>query len=111
MHTLTQHFSPYGYSCTAQASNQAKQNTLASGVRSAIAAVHGTRFTAGPTCSTLYATNGGSNDYFTDVTQAEFAWAIELRDTGSYGFTLPANQIIPSGEESWAGQKYLWANF
>ncbi|KAI1359716.1 hypothetical protein F5Y08DRAFT_318882 [Xylaria arbuscula] len=102
---------PYGYSCTAQASNQAKQNTLASGVRSAIAAVHGTRFTAGQTCSTLYATNGGSNDYFTDVTPAEFAWAIELRDTGSYGFTLPANQIIPSGEESWAGQKYLWANF
>ncbi|GAP88856.2 putative zinc carboxypeptidase a [Rosellinia necatrix] len=102
---------PYGYSCSAQAPNQSKQNTLARNVGTAIAAVHGTRFTTGQTCSTLYATAGGSNDYFTDVTPAELAWAIELRDTGTYGFTLPANQIIATGEESWAGQKYLWANF
>jgi hypothetical protein len=39
------------------------------------------------------------------------SWAIELRDTGTYGFTLPANQIVAAGEESYAGQKYLWANF
>ncbi|KAI0859156.1 hypothetical protein F4860DRAFT_279178 [Xylaria cubensis] len=102
---------PYGYSCSAKAPNQSKQDTLAKNVGTAIAAVHGTRFTTGQTCSTLYATAGGSNDYFTDVTPAELAWAIELRDTGTNGFTLPANQIIPSGEESWAGQKYLWANF
>ncbi|KAI0405637.1 hypothetical protein F4802DRAFT_596906 [Xylaria palmicola] len=102
---------PYGYSCSAKAPNQSKQDTLARNVGAAIAAVHGTRFTTGQTCSTLYATAGGSNDYFTDVTVAEFAWAIELRDTGTNGFTLPANQIIPTGEESWAGQKYLWANF
>ncbi|KAI0417030.1 hypothetical protein F5X98DRAFT_341960 [Xylaria grammica] len=102
---------PYGYSCSATAPNQSKQNTLARNTGAAIAAVHGTRFTTGPTCATLYATAGGSNDYFTDVTTAELAWAIELRDTGTYGFTLPANQIIPTGEETWAGQKYLWANF
>ncbi|KAF2972430.1 hypothetical protein GQX73_g1076 [Xylaria multiplex] len=102
---------PYGYSCSAKAPNQSKQDTLARNTGTAIAAVHGTRFTTGQTCSTLYATAGGSNDYFTDVTKAEIAWAIELRDTGTYGFTLPANQIIASGEESWAGQKYLWANF
>ncbi|TRX91267.1 hypothetical protein FHL15_007872 [Xylaria flabelliformis] len=102
---------PYGYSCSAKAPNQSRQDTLAKNVGAAIAQVHGTRFTTGQTCSTLYATAGGSNDYFTDVTPAELAWAIELRDTGTNGFTLPANQIIPSGEESWAGQKYLWANF
>ncbi|KAI0455258.1 hypothetical protein F5B21DRAFT_523974 [Xylaria acuta] len=102
---------PYGYSCSAKAPNQSKQDTLAKNTGTAIAQVHGTRFTTGQTCSTLYATAGGSNDYFTDVTVAELAWAIELRDTGTYGFTLPANQIIPTGEESWAGQKYLWANF
>ncbi|GAW22745.1 hypothetical protein ANO14919_122880 [Xylariales sp. No.14919] len=102
---------PYGYSCSATAPNQSKQNTLARNTGAAIAAVHGTRFTTGQTCATLYATAGGSNDYFTDVTTAELAWAIELRDTGTYGFTLPANQIIPTGEETWAGQKYLWANF
>ncbi|TGJ88477.1 hypothetical protein E0Z10_g311 [Xylaria hypoxylon] len=102
---------PYGYSCSAKSPNQSKQDTLAKNTGAAIAAVHGTRFTTGQTCTTLYATNGGSNDYFTDVTVAELAWAIELRDTGTYGFTLPANQIIATGEESWAGQKYLFANF
>ncbi|KAI1423558.1 hypothetical protein F5Y12DRAFT_716183 [Xylaria sp. FL1777] len=102
---------PYGYSCSAVAPNQSKQNTLAKNTGSAIAKIHGTQFTTGPVCSTLYVAAGGSNDYFTGVTVAELAWAIELRDTGAYGFTLPANQIIASGEESWAGQKYLWANF
>ncbi|KAI1435118.1 hypothetical protein GGR50DRAFT_346101 [Xylaria sp. CBS 124048] len=86
-------------------------DSLAADTTAAIADVHGTKFTSGGTCATLYATAGGSNDYFTDVSPAEFAWAIELRDTGRYGFTLPADQIIPSGEESWAGQMYLWANF
>ncbi|KAI1827432.1 hypothetical protein F4861DRAFT_492668 [Xylaria intraflava] len=102
---------PYGYSCTAQAPNQPEQNALAKDTAAAIAKPHGTEFTSGQTCSTLYAAAGGSNDYFTDISPAEFAWAIELRDTGEYGFALPADQIIPSGEESWAGQKYLWANF
>ncbi|KAI1348321.1 hypothetical protein F5Y01DRAFT_328592 [Xylaria sp. FL0043] len=102
---------PYGYSCSAEAPNQSDQDSLARSTGTAIANVHGTRFTTGPVCSTLYVANGGSNDYFTDVTPAELAWAIELRDTGTYGFALPANQIIPSGEESWAGQKYLWAHF
>ncbi|KAI8626091.1 hypothetical protein F5Y19DRAFT_478925 [Xylariaceae sp. FL1651] len=102
---------PYGYSCSAKAPNQSKQDTLAKNTGAAIAKIHGTQFTTGQTCSTLYTTNGGSNDYFTDASPAELAWAIELRDTGTYGFTLPASQIVASGEESWAGQKYLWANF
>ncbi|KAI1170153.1 hypothetical protein F4777DRAFT_584193 [Nemania sp. FL0916] len=102
---------PYGYSCSAKSPNQAKIDTLARNTGAAIAKVHGTQFTTGPTCSTLYATAGGSNDYFTDVTVADVAIAIEVRDTGRYGFALPPDQIIPSGEESLAGQKYLWANF
>ena len=32
-----------------------------------------------------------------------FAFTTELRDTGLYGFVLPPEQIIPSGEEMWAG--------
>ena len=27
---------------------------------------------------------------------------MELRDTGNYGFILPPDQIIPTGEEVWA---------
>ncbi|KAI0140185.1 hypothetical protein GGR57DRAFT_439814 [Xylariaceae sp. FL1272] len=101
---------PYGYSCSATASNSATQNSLAARVGSAIATAYGTRYTTGPVCDTLYAVNGGSNDYFTDVSKATYAWAIEMRDTGAYGFTLPANQILPNSIEQWNGQKFLFAN-
>ena len=30
------------------------------------------------------------------------------RDTGNYGFELPANQIIPSGEEYVAGMRVIF---
>jgi carboxypeptidase A4 len=35
---------------------------------------------------------------------------VELRDTGNYGFVLPAAQILPSAEEMWAGLRYLVKN-
>ncbi|KAI1393143.1 uncharacterized protein F4822DRAFT_383662 [Hypoxylon trugodes] len=102
---------PYGYSCSAATSNQDKQDLLAKSLATAIAKPYGTRFTAGQTCATLYATAGGSNDYVTDVNKAEYGWAIELRDTGRNGFTLPANQILPASTEIWEGLKFLFANF
>ena len=30
-----------------------------------------------------------------------YSYVTELRDTGEYGFQLPPDQIIPSGEEMW----------
>ena len=35
-------------------------------------------------------------------TQPFPSYAMELRDTGNYGFILPPDQIIPTGEEVWA---------
>lgn len=35
---------------------------------------------------------------------------VELRDTGRYGFVLPAAQIKPSAEEMWAGLAYVIQN-
>ncbi len=31
----------------------------------------------------------------------KYSYTFELRDTGRYGFLLPANQIIPTAEETW----------
>ncbi|KAI1105681.1 hypothetical protein F4804DRAFT_118020 [Jackrogersella minutella] len=101
---------PYGYSCTAEAVNQAQQQSLAQSVATAFAKTYGTEFTAGGTCATLYATAGGSMDYVTDVNKAEYGWAVELRDTGRNGFVLPADEILPTGIEIWEGIKYLLAN-
>lgn len=104
---------PYGYSCSASASNINAQLTLAGGMANAIRGVNGLRFDYGPTCQTIYQTAGGSNDWAYDVAKAELAWAVELRPASSSGggFTVPASNIKPSGDEIWAGVKYLFSQF
>ena len=45
--------------------------------------------------------SGTSHDWYAGVIGTRFAYTLELRDQG-YGFLLPAEQIIPSGEETLA---------
>jgi hypothetical protein len=52
----------------------------------------------------LYVTTGSGDDWFYSQ-QVLGVYTLELRDKGSYGFKLPANQIIPVGVETWAGVK------
>ncbi|KAL7797371.1 hypothetical protein V8C37DRAFT_308495 [Trichoderma ceciliae] len=110
-HSYSQLFmTPYGYSCTAVAPNNSELQSLAKGAVAAIRAVHGTSFAYGPICSTIYQATGSSVDYVNEVIKADYTFTSELRDTGRYGFVLPANQIVPSGEEAYAGFKYLLQN-
>ncbi|KAL9018857.1 MAG: hypothetical protein Q9185_003875 [Variospora sp. 1 TL-2023] len=110
-HSYSQLFmTPYGYSCSVVAANNAEYQSLARGVVAAIKAVYGTVFRTGPICPTIYQVSGSSVDYVTDVTKAAYSFTSELRDTGNYGFVLPATQILPSGVEAFAGLRYLLAN-
>ncbi|KFH44612.1 Metallocarboxypeptidase A-like protein [Hapsidospora chrysogenum ATCC 11550] len=104
---------PYGYSCSAEADNIDQQMKLAGGVAEAIKGVNGLNFAYGPTCETIYQTAGGSNDWVFDIAGAELAWAFELRPQGggSGGFAIPPDNIVPSGEENWAGMLNLFAAF
>merc|ERR1712029_80085 len=43
----------------------------------------------------------------TRVFWERFAFTTELRDTGRYGFILPPDQIIESGEEIWAAMEVI----
>lgn len=101
---------PYGYTCTGTIPNAAKYSSLAKGAVAALKAVHGTTFDQGPICSTIYQVSGSSVDYAAENAKATYSMTIELRDTGSNGFVLPANQILPSGQETWAGLAYLLKN-
>ena len=47
--------------------------------------------------------SGGSADWCRGVAGIKYCYLIELRDTGVYGFLLPPAEIIPTGEEIWAG--------
>jgi len=49
--------------------------------------------------------SGSSIDWAYDKANAKIAFALELRDTGQYGFILPPSQIKPACLETWAGIK------
>ena len=48
---------------------------------------------------------GSSADWTYDQAGIVYSVGVELRDTGMFGFLLPADQIIPSGEETFEGLK------
>ncbi|KAJ4336079.1 hypothetical protein N0V87_005659 [Didymella glomerata] len=101
---------PYGYTCNGAVPNSASYASLTKGAIAAVKAVHGTTFTGGPICNTIYQVSGDSVDYALENAGTKYSMTVELRDTGNYGFVLPANQIKPSGEEMWAGLAYLLKN-
>ncbi|KAI8604682.1 hypothetical protein EDD21DRAFT_435919, partial [Dissophora ornata] len=92
---------PYGYIGTPPDSYNTYLKPLADGAVNALSNVHGVSFTSGDIYNTIYPASGSSADYAYNVGVGA-PFAVELRDTGDYGFSLPANQIIPSGEETWA---------
>ncbi|KAI2607691.1 uncharacterized protein GGS25DRAFT_532766 [Hypoxylon fragiforme] len=99
----------YGYTCDEFPANIDQQVSLAGETAARIAQPYNTSFDYGPGCLVLYQSSGNGRDYMTDAARTEFGWGVELRST-SYGFLLPANQILPSGIEVWEGMKYLWVN-
>ncbi|KAF8464869.1 hypothetical protein BDZ91DRAFT_243674 [Kalaharituber pfeilii] len=110
-HAYSQLFmSPYGYSCTVKAADNTELVALAQGYANAARVPYGTTYQAGPICTTIYQATGSSVDYSYDVSKIKYSFTTELRDTGAYGFVLPASQIMPTAVESWAGLKYLLDN-
>lgn len=64
-----------------------------------LAKLRGTRYTVGPSASTLYPASGASFDWTRGVKNIKYSYTIELGDTGHYAFLLPASHIKPTGEE------------
>jgi len=98
---------PNGYSCEVYPENSAELVKIANGTATAIQKLYGTEFTVGPICETVYLSSGSSVDWVYAEGKVKFPFAFELRDTGDHGFLLPPNQIIPTGEETFAGFKYM----
>eukprot|EP00026_Physarum_polycephalum_P010042 Phypoly_transcript_10190.p1 GENE.Phypoly_transcript_10190~~Phypoly_transcript_10190.p1 ORF type:complete len:419 (+),score=48.89 Phypoly_transcript_10190:36-1259(+) len=97
---------PYGWTKTLPP-DSAVQKQVGDGISTAIRSVHGKVYTSEP-AHQLYFTSGTADDWGYSQAGIVLTYTIELRDTGSYGFQLPANQIIPTGQELWvAMQGYL----
>merc|ERR1719348_47444 len=68
----------------------------------ALKAVNGETYEVGCIPCMLYVASGGSLDWTLGEAGIPYSYGMELRDTGAYGFVLPPEQIIPTGEEVWA---------
>ena len=52
-----------------------------------------------------------TTDWTAGVAGIPINWLIELRDQGEYGFLLPEDQIVPSGDEFLAALKVSVAHY
>ncbi|XP_037376638.1 carboxypeptidase A4 [Talpa occidentalis] len=96
---------PYGYTVK-KAPDAEELDDVARRAATALASLSGTEYHVGPTCTTVYPASGSSMDWAYD-NGIKYAFSFELRDTGHYGFLLPADQIIPTAEETWLGLKTI----
>jgi len=96
---------PYGWT-TALPPNDALAKTVGDTIRARILAVNNVAYTSQPSWQ-LYYTSGTAQDWYYSQAKVPLSYTIELRDTGTYGFQLPAAQIKPTGAENWAGFQYF----
>ncbi|XP_017766579.1 PREDICTED: carboxypeptidase B-like [Eufriesea mexicana] len=93
---------PWGYTYS-RPSDYWELASVAKKAIGAISKIHGTDYQFGPSADLLYPTSGASDDWAKGVAGIKYAYTLELRDRGTYGFLLPASQIVPTAREIWAG--------
>lgn len=104
---ITTHIDIHSYSqlvlqpwncCSQRPPDHSEFEQLGSEMVTLIKQVHNKTYYHGQGYFTIYPASGVAHDWTYAETGAT-AFGIELRDTGSYGFVLPANQILPNAEE------------
>ncbi|KAF0040341.1 hypothetical protein F2P81_006239 [Scophthalmus maximus] len=96
---------PYGYSCRS-VPHQPELDSVGKAAVQKLTSLYGTRYKVGSICNIIYQASGGSIDWSYNL-GIKYSFAFELRDTGRYGFILPANQIIPTASETWLALKHI----
>lgn len=90
---------PYGYTRT-PVKDQKELHSVAKKAITDLASLYGTRYKYGSIINVIYQASGGTIDW-TYNQGIKYSYTFELRDTGRYGFILPANQILPTAKETW----------
>jgi extracellular matrix protein 14 len=111
---------PYSFSCDENPPNLENLEELAAGLAKAIRLTSGESYAVRSACegaaammghgaarSRIETGSGSAIDWFNHELQARYSYQIRLRDTGSHGFLLPKESIIPTGEEIFSAFRYL----
>lgn len=118
---------PYSYSCSAEPPTIENLEELGVGIAKAIRVVSGEGYMVASACEgavpfsaktkskskskskiSRMETGGGSAiDWFYHEMRVRYSYQVKLRDTGAYGFLLPAHQIVPTGMEAFNALKYF----
>ncbi|XP_051740448.1 carboxypeptidase A1-like isoform X1 [Ctenopharyngodon idella] len=96
---------PYGYSGT-NAPDQPELHDVATQASKALNSWHGTIYKVGSIFHTIEPASGASVDW-AYLRGIKYSFAFELRDTGKYGFLLPADQIVSTARETWLALRYI----
>ena len=87
--------------------NKAAQDLIGRLATDAIKDTYGMTYEYGQTGQLLYVATGTTIDYAYDKLDIPCSLTVELRDTGRYGFLLPADQIVPTAEETYNAYKVM----
>ncbi|KAI0001121.1 hypothetical protein BJV77DRAFT_1057913 [Russula vinacea] len=93
---------PFSYSCKKSPKDAEDQLEAISGAAHAVKKLHGMQFTL-----VLSRAPGNIVDWMYKKMGVKYSFAAHLRDTGTYGFALPAQWIRPVGEETAMMVEYL----
>ncbi|RVE53887.1 hypothetical protein evm_001549 [Chilo suppressalis] len=66
----------------------------------ALSVRYGTPYTTGNIAEAIYHASGSSVDWVKEHLKVPLVYCYELRDRGTYGHLLPADQILPTGQET-----------
>ncbi|KAI2643260.1 hypothetical protein GGS21DRAFT_541992 [Xylaria nigripes] len=107
---------PYSFSCDVQPPNWETLEEVAMNLAKHMRLSRGESYTVASACEgavmnspgpLVEARGGSAIDYFYHRLGAHYSYQLKLRDTGSYGFLLPSDNINPTGEEVFHAMKYL----
>ncbi|KEY65771.1 hypothetical protein S7711_08710 [Stachybotrys chartarum IBT 7711] len=113
---------PFAYSCKIDPPNLEKLEELAAGIAKSIRLANGESYSVTSACegavamdesarhkhrSRVESGGGSAIDWFYHEMGAHYSYQIKLRDTGTYGFLLPKEHIVPVGEEIFNAMKYF----
>ncbi|XP_069700905.1 zinc carboxypeptidase-like [Periplaneta americana] len=90
---------PYGHQFQT-VSNYDQLMSIGNAAAESLAQRYGTQYEMGPIYEVIYVATGGSMDWAASSAGVQFPFEWELRDTGHYGFLLPADQIVPTAQET-----------